>query len=88
MPGSPPGSAVPRRSASPTAADLLRVVRTALAEDLRYGPDATTAATVPADAVAVGAFTARAGGVLAGVPAVRAVLSEVLGEGSRGRSRR
>ena len=41
----------------PDPADLLRVVRTALAEDLRYGPDATTAATVPADAVAVGAFT-------------------------------
>ena len=63
----------------PDPADLLRVVRTALAEDLRYGPDATTAATVPADAVAVGAFAARAGGVLAGVPAVRAVLYEVLG---------
>lgn len=63
----------------PDPDDLLRVVRIALAEDLRYGPDATTAATVPADAVAVGAFTARAGGVLAGVPAVRAVLSEVLG---------
>ena len=65
----------------PDPDDLLRVVRTALAEDLRYGPDATTAATVPADAVAVGAFTARVGGVLAGIPAVRAVLSEVLGDG-------
>ena len=64
---------------APDPEDLLRVVRTALAEDLRYGPDATTAATVPADAVAVGAFTARAPGVLAGVPAVRAVLDEVLG---------
>jgi nicotinate-nucleotide pyrophosphorylase (carboxylating) len=63
----------------PDPDDLLRVVRTALAEDLRYGPDATTAATVPADAVAVGAFTARADGVLAGVPAVRAVLDEVVG---------
>jgi len=31
--------------------DLRRVVETALAEDLRYGHDATTAATVPADAV-------------------------------------
>ena len=68
----------------PDPDDLLRVVRTALAEDLRYGPDATTAATVPADAVAIGAFTARAGGVLAGVPAVRAVLAEVLGDGVRG----
>ncbi len=62
----------------PDADDLLRVVRTALAEDLRYGPDATSAATVDGDAVAVGAFTPRAGGVLAGVPAVRAVLDEVL----------
>jgi nicotinate-nucleotide pyrophosphorylase (carboxylating) len=55
-------------------------VRTALAEDLRYGPDATTAATVPADAVATGAFTPRVGGVLAGVVAVRVVLAEVLGD--------
>jgi nicotinate-nucleotide pyrophosphorylase (carboxylating) len=64
----------------PDPDDLLRVVRTALAEDLRYGPDATTAATVPADAVAIGAFTPRGGGVLAGVVAVRVVLAEVLGD--------
>ncbi|MEJ8277800.1 carboxylating nicotinate-nucleotide diphosphorylase [Pseudonocardia spirodelae] len=63
----------------PEPEDLLRVVRTALQEDLRYGPDATTAATVPADAVAVGAFTPRADGVAAGLPAARAVLDEVLG---------
>ncbi len=61
----------------PDPDDLLRVVRTALEEDLRYGPDATTAATVPPDAVAVGAFTARAPGVLAGAPAARAVLDLV-----------
>jgi len=64
----------------PDPDDLLRVVRTALSEDLRLGPDATTAATVPADAVAVGAFAARSAGVLAGVAAARAVLDEVLGE--------
>jgi nicotinate-nucleotide pyrophosphorylase (carboxylating) len=64
----------------PDPDDLLRVVRTALAEDLRYGPDATTAATVPAEAVATAAFTPRAAGVLAGVPAARAVLDEVIGE--------
>ncbi len=63
----------------PDPDDLRRVVRTALAEDLRYGPDVTTAATVPADAVAVAAFTPRAAGVLAGLPAVRAVLDEVVG---------
>jgi nicotinate-nucleotide pyrophosphorylase (carboxylating) len=65
----------------PDPDDLRRVVGTALAEDLRYGPDATTAATVPAGAVAVGEFTARAAGTLAGVPAARAVLDAVLGAG-------
>jgi nicotinate-nucleotide pyrophosphorylase (carboxylating) len=64
----------------PDLDDLRRVVDTALAEDLRYGPDATTAATVPFDAVAVGSFTTRSPGVLAGVPAVRAVLDTVLDE--------
>lgn len=63
----------------PDPDDLLRVARTALEEDLRYGPDATTAATVPADAVAVGAFVPRTAGVLAGGPAARAVLDLVLG---------
>jgi nicotinate-nucleotide pyrophosphorylase (carboxylating) len=57
--------------------DLQRVVKAALAEDLRYGPDVTTAATVPADAVAVGSFTPRKAGVIAGVPAALAVLDEV-----------
>jgi nicotinate-nucleotide pyrophosphorylase (carboxylating) len=64
----------------PDVADLRRVVATALEEDLRYGPDATTAATVPADAVAVAAFAAREPGVLAGLPAARAVLDEVVGD--------
>ena len=64
----------------PDLHDLRRVVATALEEDLRYGPDATTEATVPADAVAVGAFAARRPGVLAGVPAVLAVLDAVVGD--------
>jgi nicotinate-nucleotide pyrophosphorylase (carboxylating) len=63
----------------PDLDDLHRVVATALEEDLRYGPDATTAATVPADAVAVAAFVAREPGVLAGLPAARAVLDQVVG---------
>ncbi|MDQ3405437.1 MAG: carboxylating nicotinate-nucleotide diphosphorylase [Actinomycetota bacterium] len=58
--------------------DLARVIRTALAEDLRYGPDATTEATVPADAVAVAEITPRKPGVLAGVPAALAVFVEVV----------
>jgi nicotinate-nucleotide pyrophosphorylase (carboxylating) len=64
----------------PDLDDLQHVVATALEEDLRYGPDATTAATVPADAVAVAAFAAREPGVLAGLPAVCAVLDEVVGD--------
>ena len=63
----------------PDVADLRRVVTTALDEDLRYGPDATTAATVPDGAVAVAAFTTREPGVLAGLPAALAVLDEVVG---------
>ncbi|MGM1058120.1 carboxylating nicotinate-nucleotide diphosphorylase [Saccharothrix sp. Mg75] len=57
--------------------DLRRVIATALEEDLRYGPDATTAATVPADAVAVAELTPRAAGVLAGVPAALEVFRQV-----------
>lgn len=64
----------------PDLDDLGRVIAAALDEDLRYGPDATTAATVPADAVAVGAFATRQAGVLAGVPAALAVLIAVVGE--------
>ncbi|MER6988561.1 carboxylating nicotinate-nucleotide diphosphorylase [Saccharopolyspora hirsuta] len=59
--------------------DARQVVRTALAEDLRYGPDATTEATVPADAIAEAGFNTRRAGVVAGLPLVRLVLDEVLG---------
>ncbi|MBO0875231.1 MAG: carboxylating nicotinate-nucleotide diphosphorylase [Pseudonocardia sp.] len=71
----------PAEALAPDAEDLARVVGIALGEDLRYGPDVTTEATVPAGAVAVADFTPRRPGVLAGVPAVRAVLDEVLGAG-------
>jgi nicotinate-nucleotide pyrophosphorylase (carboxylating) len=64
----------------PDPEDLARVVQTALDEDLRYGPDATTAATVPADAVAVGEFSPRAAGVLAGAPVALRVLELVVPE--------
>jgi nicotinate-nucleotide pyrophosphorylase (carboxylating) len=60
--------------------DLRRVVETALAEDLRYGPDATTNATVPADAVATAALTPRKPGVVAGIPVALAVFHTVLGD--------
>ncbi|WP_040337018.1 carboxylating nicotinate-nucleotide diphosphorylase [Candidatus Blastococcus massiliensis] len=55
-----------------------RVVRTALDEDLAFGPDVTTASTVPADAVATGDVTPRSTGVLAGVH-VAAVVFDLVG---------
>ena len=64
----------------PDLDDLRRVVATALEEDLRYGPDATTEATVPAGAVAVGSFALRRPGVVAGIPAALAVLDAVVGD--------
>jgi len=49
-------------------------VRGALDEDLRYGPDAASAATAAPDARAVAGVLAREPGVLAGVPVALAVL--------------
>jgi nicotinate-nucleotide pyrophosphorylase (carboxylating) len=43
-------------------------VRAALAEDLAWGPDITTDATIPADATATADVVAKAAGTLAGVP--------------------
>ena len=54
--------------------DTERVIRAALDEDLRYGPDVTSAATAAPGARAVAAVVARAPGVLAGLPVVLAVL--------------
>ncbi|CAN5439865.1 carboxylating nicotinate-nucleotide diphosphorylase [soil metagenome] len=50
-----------------------------LDEDLRYGPDITTLATVPADAVTTAAMVTRDGGVVAGIDIALLVLDEVLG---------
>ena len=61
-------------------ADVRRVVDTALAEDLRYGADATTVATVPAGAVTTAEITPRVPGVVAGVPVALAVFDAVLGD--------
>ncbi|MFD5092878.1 carboxylating nicotinate-nucleotide diphosphorylase [Amycolatopsis thailandensis] len=60
-------------------ADVHRVVTTALAEDLRYGPDATTNATVPESAEALAELTPRTAGVVAGIPVALAVFDVVLG---------
>lgn len=55
-------------------ADVEQVVRCALAEDLRLGPDVTTEATVPPGATATAHVVARRAGVLAGLPVALAVL--------------
>jgi len=60
-------------------AEVHQTVATALAEDLRYGPDVTTQATVPAQAAAVAEITPRQPGVLAGAPVVLAVFDQVIG---------
>ena len=54
-------------------------IRRGLDEDLRYGPDVTTVATVPADATTVASLVAREPGVAAGVEVALLVLDEVLG---------
>ncbi|WP_327114665.1 carboxylating nicotinate-nucleotide diphosphorylase [Nocardia sp. NBC_01730] len=61
--------------------ELLRIIRSALDEDLRYGPDVTTAATVPADAVVKASVVSRQSGTVAGLDVGLLVLDEVLGVG-------
>ena len=57
------------------------VIARGLDEDLRYGPDVTTASTVPADAVTVASMATREPGVVAGIELALLVLDEVLGPG-------
>ena len=56
-----------------------RVIARALEEDLRYGPDVTTLATVPVDATTTASVVTREPGVIAGVDVALLVLDEVLG---------
>jgi len=67
------------RGAGLDVADVRRVVGTALGEDLRYGPDATTLACVPAGARAQAVLATRRAGTLAGLPVALAVFDAVLG---------
>jgi nicotinate-nucleotide pyrophosphorylase (carboxylating) len=60
-------------------AEVDAVVARALDEDLRDGPDVTTAACVPEGAVAVGEFRTRPAGTLAGVGVAVRVLEQVCG---------
>ncbi|MEV6322091.1 carboxylating nicotinate-nucleotide diphosphorylase [Nocardia sp. NPDC051787] len=61
--------------------EILRIIRAALDEDLRYGPDVTTVATVPADAVVKASVVSRQPGTVAGLDAGLLVLDEVIGAG-------
>jgi len=60
-------------------AEARAVIVRALDEDLRYGPDITTLATVPTDAVTTAAMVTRADGVAAGIDVALLVLDDVLG---------
>lgn len=62
--------------------EVLRLIRTALDEDLRYGPDVTSEATVPADAVAKAAVVSRSPGTVAGIDVGLLVFDEVIGAGN------
>ena len=61
---------------------VLKVVAGALDEDLAYGPDVTTAATVPEDQWVVAAVGARGAGVVAGIPVAMAAFDLVMGSGN------
>lgn len=60
-------------------AEAREVIARALEEDLRYGPDVTTQATVAADARTTASMVSREAGVAAGVDVALLVLDEVLG---------
>ena len=55
------------------------MIARALDEDLGYGPDVTTLATVPADAETTASVVTREAGVIAGADVALLVLDEVLG---------
>ncbi|MDA2890863.1 carboxylating nicotinate-nucleotide diphosphorylase [Mycolicibacterium sp. BiH015] len=60
-------------------AEARAVIARALDEDLRYGPDVTTQATVPAEARTTASMVSREEGVVAGLDLALLVLDEVLG---------
>ncbi len=60
-------------------AEARATIRRALDEDLRYGPDVTTSATVPDGASSTASLITREPGVIAGVEIAVQVLDEVLG---------
>lgn len=63
-------------------AEARSAVKRALEEDLRYGPDITSQATVPVDAECSASMVTRSGGVVAGIDIALIVLDEVVGAGN------
>jgi nicotinate-nucleotide pyrophosphorylase (carboxylating) len=74
-----PGTDAALKTAGLDPRDVERVVRAALEEDFRYGPDVTSRATVGDLVTVTGEVVAREQGVLAGIPVALAVL-DVLAE--------
>lgn len=62
--------------------EILTLIRAALHEDLRYGPDITTAATVPEHAEVKAVMASRQPGTVAGIDVGLLVLDEVIGAGN------
>ncbi|CAM3932716.1 carboxylating nicotinate-nucleotide diphosphorylase [Smaragdicoccus niigatensis] len=62
--------------------DVDRAIAAGLDEDLRYGPDITSLATVPADLVSKGAVITRQAGTVAGIDVALRVFDTVLGAGN------
>jgi nicotinate-nucleotide pyrophosphorylase (carboxylating) len=62
-------------------AEARATISRALDEDLRYGPDVTTSATVPDGAITTASLITREPGVIAGLDIALLVLDEVLGAG-------
>ena len=60
-------------------AEARATISRALDEDLRYGPDVTTSATVPDGAITTASLITREPGVIAGLDVALLVLDEVLG---------
>ena len=72
-----PGTSAALTGAGLDPADVEQLVDRALEEDLDHGVDVTSVATIPFDLEGVADFVARAPGVVAGLPVVRAVLEVV-----------
>ena len=84
MTGLPAEMAARLTSSGLDPADVVRVVETALAEDLSAGPDVTTLATIPPSEAGRADVVARAAGVVAGLSIAEAAFILVGGGGGSG----